>query len=327
MKKFFKWTGFIIVIFILGLISFVSFTWKKKFDIALPEIKASTDSAVIARGKYLAYGPGHCATCHMPMDKYTAVENGLEIPLSGGWELDIPPGTYRAPNLTPDMETGIGKFSDGQLARALRHSVKHDGSILFPFMPFQEMSDDDVTALVSFLKSQPAVKNNIKNTEYKFLGKAILAFGAMKPAQPKSTPPKSVAIDTTIEYGSYIANTVANCVGCHTERDLKTGEFTGKPLAGGFRMPPDPFSKGYSFMTPNITPDAETSRIASWTEQMFVDRFRKGRMIEGSPMPWGAFSRMNEVELKAIFRYLNSVAGVKNKIEKIVFKPGEKFPD
>lgn len=261
------------------------------------------------------------------MDKYSEVENGLEIPLSGGWELDIPPGTYRAPNLTPDMETGIGKFSDGQLARALRHSVKHDGSILFRFMPFQEMSDDEVTALVSFLKSQPAVKNKIKNTEYKFLGKAILAFGGMKPAQPKSTPPKSVAIDTTIEYGSYIANTVANCVGCHTERDLKTREFTGKPLAGGFRMPPDPFSKGYSFITPNITPDAETGRIASWTEQMFVDGFRKGRMIEGSPMPWGAFSRMNEVELKAIFRYLNSAAGVKNKIEKIVFKPGEKFPE
>ena len=92
-------------------------------------------------------------------------------------------------------------------------------------------------------------------------------------------------------------------------------------------MPPDPFSKGYSFITPNITPDAETGRIASWTEQMFVDGFRKGRMIEGSPMPWGAFSRVNEVELKAIFRYLNSVAGVKKKIEKIVFKPGEKFPE
>jgi hypothetical protein len=57
MKKFFKWTEFIIVFFILGIFSFVSFSWDKKFDIALPEIKASTDRAVIARGKYVAYGP------------------------------------------------------------------------------------------------------------------------------------------------------------------------------------------------------------------------------------------------------------------------------
>ncbi|MFM9944045.1 MAG: cytochrome C, partial [Bacteroidia bacterium] len=123
--------GFAIIIF--GLIVFVFAAWDKTYDAALPDFKASTDSAIIARGKYLAFGPAHCATCHVPMDKIEAVENGLQIPLSGGWELDIPPGTFRAPNLTPDMETGIGKISDGQIARALRHSVKSDGKIMFPF--------------------------------------------------------------------------------------------------------------------------------------------------------------------------------------------------
>ena len=55
------------------------------------------------------------------MDKLEAVDKGLEMPLSGGWELDIPPGTFRAPNLTPDMETGIGKLTDAEVARNLRY--------------------------------------------------------------------------------------------------------------------------------------------------------------------------------------------------------------
>jgi len=327
MKKFLIRTLAGIVILITGLVIFIFLTWEKTFDAPMPALKASTDSAVIARGKYLAFGPAHCATCHVPMDKIAEVDAGMEIPLSGGWELDIPPGTFRAPNLTPDMETGIGKFSDGQLARALRHAVKHDGSMLFPFMPFQEMCDDDVVALISFLRSQPAVKHDMKKTELKFLGKALMAFGVMKPDKPKSTPPKTITPDTTAAYGAYLANTVANCVGCHTDRDLKTGKFTGKPLAGGFKMPADDFSQGYSFITPNLTPDMETGKIAKWDQEQFVNRFHSGRVYKGSPMPWGFFSRINDTELKALYAYISTVQPVANKIEKSVFEPGEKLPE
>ena len=315
-----------IVILIVALFVFVSFTWDKKFEAPMPDLKASKDPAIIARGKYLAFGPAHCATCHIPMDKIAAVDGGEVIPLSGGWELDIPPGTFRAPNLTPDMETGIGKLTDGQIARALRHAVKHDGSMLFPFMPFQEMSDDDVIALISFLRSQPAVKNEMKKTELKFLGKALMAFGVMKPDKPKTTPPKFMVPDTTAAYGSYLANTVANCVGCQTDRDLKTGKFIGKPLAGGFQMPADAFSEGYSFITPNLTPDMETGRIAKWDREQFINRFHSGRVYKTSPMPWGFFSRINDTELKALYAYLTSVQPVENKIDKSVFLPGEKLP-
>ncbi|MDZ4758433.1 MAG: c-type cytochrome [Bacteroidota bacterium] len=328
MKKIILRIVAVLGVIIIGLVVFIFASWDKKFDAPFPDIKASKDSAVIARGRYLAFGPAHCGTCHVPMEKYKDVENGEQIPLSGGWELSIPPGTFRAPNLTPDMETGIGKFSDGEIARALRHSVKHDGSIMFPFMPFQDISDDDLTAIVSFLKSQPAVKNELKKSELTFLGKAIMAFGGITPTPPMGTPPKSVVIDTSKEYGSYLANSVANCVGCHTERDLKTGKFTGRPFAGGLRLPPDPYSEGYSFMTPNITPDKETSIMAAWDEQGFVDRFKTGgRIRKGSPMPWGAFSRMNEMDIRAIYRYIHTVDAVNNKISKVVFAPGEKFPD
>ena len=316
----------VLLIIIAGLLIFIFVSWNKKHDAPFPEIKASSDSLVIARGKYLAFGPAHCASCHTPMDKLEAVDKGLEIPLSGGWELAIPPGTFRAPNLTPDPETGIGKLTDAEVARVLRYSVGHDGRTIFPFMPFQELSDEDLTAIISYLRSQPPVKNAVKPSEYSFLGKAVLAFGMIKPVAPKKEPPNSVPIDSTIASGSYIANSIANCVGCHTERDLKTGEFTGPAFAGGLQMSDD-FTQGATFVTPNITPDKETGVMTTWTEAAFVQRFRSGRVHERSPMPWGSFARMTEVDLKALYRYLQSLEPVKNKIEKTLYAKGEKLPD
>lgn len=310
------------------LFTYVQLSWNKKFDAPYPQIKASTDSAVIARGKYLAFGPAHCATCHVPMDKIIAVENGLEIPLSGGWELPIPPGTFRAPNLTPDKETGIGNLTDGEIARVMRHMVGADNRCIFPFMPFAEMSDEDLTAVISFLRSQPPVNHEVKRSEFTFLGKAIMAFGMIKPEGTKGVPPKSVPIDTTIDYGKYLANYVANCVGCHTARNMKTGEFIGEPFAGGMQFPPDAFSEGRSFVTPNITPHKGTGVMTDWTEDAFVGRMKAGRAQskEGSPMPWGAYSRINDLELKAIYRYLQSLSPVENEIVKTVYEAGEKLP-
>ncbi|MCC6721212.1 MAG: c-type cytochrome [Bacteroidia bacterium] len=325
MKKIILRILLAIIIIIAVLVIFILSTWNKKYDVALPDFKASTDSSVIERGKYLVYGPSHCATCHIPMDKYNDVEKGLQIPLSGGWELDIPPGIFRAPNITPDIETGIGKYTDGQLARALRHSVKHDNSVLFPFMPYQDLTDEDLIAIISFLRSQPPVKNKVKTSQLSFLGKALSAFGLLKPENPKKIPQKSIKIDSTVEYGKYIANTVANCYGCHTERNIKTGEFVGKPFAGGFRMIEE--ARGFSFITPNLTPDKETGVIANWNQKAFIERFRQGPIYEFSPMPWGAFSRLNEIDLKALYRYFQSIEPVKNKIEKTVFRNGEKMPE
>lgn len=301
-------------------------TWDKKHDAPYPEISASKDSALIARGKYLAYGPAHCATCHVPMDKIMSVENGEIMPLSGGWEFTIPPGTFRAPNITPDIETGIGKLSDKELARTLRYSVGSNGRCIFPFMPFQELSDEDLTAILSFLRSQEPVKHQMKKTELTFLGKAVTTLGMIKPVGPKKDPAKSVKIDTTVEYGSYLAQSVANCIGCHTKRDLKTGAFIGEPFAGGFIFKPEPLSMGYGFVSPNITPDVETGIMATWDEQTFMTRFKKNRVHKGSPMPWGSFSRINDLEVKALYKFLKSLDPVKNKIGKIVYNPGEALP-
>lgn len=317
----------LILVLVVGLYGFVSLTWDKEYDAPYPDIKASTDSTMIARGGYLVNGAGHCTTCHVPMDKMDAVEKGEIVPLIGGWELDIPPGIFRAANLTPDMETGIGSRTDAELARTLRYSVNHKNRMVFPFMPFQMMSDYDLASIISYLRAQPAVRNEMKPSELSFMGKAIAAFGLLKPESPKSEPPKNVPMDTTVAYGGYIANNVANCAGCHTERDLKTGEFVGPKFAGGFLMPADAFSLGKTFVTPNLTPDPETGIMASWSEDGFVARFKAGRVHAGSAMPWGWFGRMDEVEMRAIYRYLQTLEPVKRKIPKTVFEAGETVPE
>jgi mono/diheme cytochrome c family protein len=139
-------------LFVIGLFAFISVIGNPDFESPYQTLTASKDSAIIARGRYLAYGPAHCASCHTPMDRKVDIDRGIEVPMSGGWELSIPPGTFRAANLTPDNETGIGNLTDAQLVRAMRYSINHNGKMMFPFMPFQEMSDEDVVALISFLR-------------------------------------------------------------------------------------------------------------------------------------------------------------------------------
>ena len=329
MKKFFKffvWAVLSVVLIIVVLIGYVQISWNKTYEAPYPEITASNDPIMIERGKYLAFGPSHCAVCHVPMNKIMEVDNGLKIPLSGGWEEAFPGfGTFRAPNLTPDPETGIGKLSDAQLARTIRYGVKSDGHLLAPFMEFQGMSDEDLTAVISFLRSQEPVKHKVDPSEMGFVARALVAFGVMKPKGPASTPPKSVPQEPTAAYGKYLANNVGNCRGCHIKMDDQ-GNQIGADFAGGGVFLPGAFSEGYTFVSPNLTPDKSTGVMAQWDEEFFVDRFRGGRLLKGSPMPWGLFSRMDETDLKALFQYLHSLEPVENKIEKTVYAPGEALP-
>jgi len=319
LKKIFKWIGIILIVLIVGLVSTIALRQNIKYDAPYPNIHASTDSAVIARGKYLVYGPAHCADCHGPAGTEVQVDKGEEVSLSGGKIFKIPIGTIHIRNITPD-ETGIGKLTDEEIARTLRYGVGYDGRALIDFMPFHNTSDDDLTAIISYLRTTEPVKNEIPNHEYNLLGTIIKAL-VIKPVGPNGEVAKSIKQDSSVEYGKYLATSVANCRGCHTERDLKTGAFVGPDFAGGFEL--ESFvNKNYVFHTPNISPDQKTGHIYDWSEEMFISRFRKGKIIPESPMPWGPFGRMTDTELKAIYRFLKTITPVERKIEKIlVIKP------
>jgi mono/diheme cytochrome c family protein len=330
MRKFFKillWLVIALALVIVVIVGYIQLNWNKTFEAPYPDIKSSTDPVMIERGKYLAFGWSHCAACHVPADKVRDIDNGLQMPLIGGWDESIAGfGTFRAPNLTPDAETGIGDMTDAELARAIRYCVKHNGKILPPFMVFQGLSDEDLTAVISFLRSQEPVNNKVKPSDYGFVAKAVIAFGLLKPQGPKNIPPVAVRQDTTIEYGKYLANNVGNCLGCHVRIDA-TGKQVNPDFAGGGVFPPTAFSKGYGFVSPNLTPHKTTGAIADWSEQAFIDRFKGGRLYDGSPMPWGMFSRMNDIDFKALYRYLHSLEPVEFKVEKTVYSPGEEMPE
>jgi mono/diheme cytochrome c family protein len=300
----------LVVLGIVGIGAVAQTRWDRTFDIPAPPVHASDDPAVIERGRYLAFGPAHCSYCHSPKENWSRLDAGEELPLIGGYEMKLPIGILRSTNLTPDPETGIGRFTDGQLARMLRHNVRADGRASIPLMEFQDMSDEDVLAVISYLRSISPVRNEVPDNELNLMGKAVMAM-LIGPTFPTGTPPAASPPEgPSLERGSYLANSVANCAGCHSPRNLGDGSYTGPRFSGGtMEVDGDP---AHFFSVPNLTPEPRTGYIASWSEEQFVARFRVGRAHPGSHMPWDAYKRMSDDDLRAIYRYLMSLEPVEN---------------
>ncbi|HEV8551299.1 MAG TPA: c-type cytochrome [Polyangiaceae bacterium] len=289
-----------------GLTVAVAARQHRKFDAPYPAIHASRDPAVIERGRYLAFGAAHCTSCHGASEAPGATPNAAAAPvLSGGHEFALPVGVFRAPNITPDAATGIGRYSDEEIARMLRYGVRPNGEVLLPFMPFQNLSDEDLTALVSFLRAQVPVAHEVAPHEPNLLGRVVKAF-VLAPRGPSAPNPARVPREVTVEYGRYLANSVGNCVGCHTKLDLRTGEYIGPKFAGGAEHP-STSDAGKSFVTPNLTPDPRWGWLNGWSEDAFVARLRAGRVRPGSPMPWETFATIDEADARALYRYFKSL--------------------
>jgi mono/diheme cytochrome c family protein len=313
--KILKWTGITLFILLSCLYVFVSANQNKKFSAPYPQVKATDDSVVIARGKYLVFGPAHCANCHASPEMHKQVARGEEVALSGGKVFDLPIGKIFSGNITPD-ETGIGKWRDAEIARALRYGVAANNRALFDIMPFHNISDEDLTAIRSYLRQQESVKNEVPKNMLNLLGKTVSAF-LLKPVGPSHNVPLSFQKDTTAVYGEYLANSIANCRGCHTNRNLMTGDFIGEEYAGGLTVETVTDSGTYLVTAPNITADV-TGRLNNLTLKEFIARFRVGTIIPQTHRPWGPFSRMSDDELKAIYNFLQTVKPAHNEIEETV---------
>ncbi len=273
----------------------------------LDGVKADpADPAKVERGKYLVNGPAHCIACHSSEEGHLNMSGNLDAPLSGGAELQAGPlGSVYSANLTPDPETGIGKASDFELARALRYNVKRDGGTLPPVMPYRYMSDEDMSAVLSYLRSTQPIHSIQPAAKLTPLGWAVMTF-LLKPTKPEEEPPKTTPKGPSVELGKYLADNVANCAGCHTKLDMGTMSYSGPMYAGGTEM--EAVGKpGWVVVTRNLTPDPKTGHIYNWSEDAFVARFKSGAAMPETHMPWAFYKNMTDDDLRSIYRYLKTL--------------------
>lgn len=311
-KKILKWTGIVLLVLIAGLSITVAARQHLHYEAPYPNIKASTDTTVIARGKHLVMGPAHCVACHSTAkNKDSLIQAGAEVPLSGGFQFTFGLGKFYSPNITPDSATGIGRYTDRELARILRYGIHKNGETVLPFMNFQNISDDDLRAVISYLRATKPVHHEVPAHDLTLMGNVVKAF-FIKPVGPAGDVPHEMAADTTASYGKYLVTQVAHCNGCHSQHD-NVGQLVGDELAGGGPMTRE--GDTVACTPPNLTPDS-SSRIFGWTANNFVQRFRLGRLNPHSEMPWTSYSTMTDVELKAIFNYLKTVKPAKTNVIK-----------
>lgn len=304
---------------------FVAVTWDKNWDdVEGPDLKASTDSAVIARGEYLVRGPAHCSGCHVGSNQELArVDAGELLPMTGGLVMfDGPLGKLVTANLTPDSATGIGRYTDRQLFRMLRHNIKPNGmTSLAPIMPFHGMADEDLVAVVSYLRSRPPVRNEVPAAQYTAFGKTIRTIAPAFRPQYVTASATAPAAEATRERGEYLARYVANCVGCHTNRDRRTGEPIAPEFSGGLPFQVEAGApgadEGLAFRSANLTPHPTGALVTIGSKEGWIQRFRAGRVYRGSPMPWGSFALMSDADLEALWLYFNTLQPVANEVQTV----------
>lgn len=285
---------------------------------AAADVKIEATPERVERGKYLAEHVAVCIDCHSTRD-WTQFSGPLVPGTNGKGGDSFPPkfgfpGTFYARNITP---YGIGKWTDGEVLRAVTSGVSKDGSALFPLMPFQHygVSDkEDIYSIIAYIRSLPPIVNNVPRSKADF---PVNIFMNLSPAKPSFV--KRPAESDTVNYGKYLI-TMASCMDCHSQ--VNKGEvIKGTEYGGGreFLFP------GGTVRSANIT--FHSSGIGGWSRDQFLNRFKTyqdtayhpARLAMNdfnSPMPWTMYSGMKTSDLEAIYAYLKTVKPIEHKVEK-----------
>lgn len=265
----------------------------------------------LERGKYLVNAVGTCFDCHAQVAKELEKMQPGELPVfskvgSGRVLFQQGKAVLAAPNITPDIETGAGTWTDDQFARAIREGIGHDGRVLFPLMPYQDFrnfTDEDLASVVVYLRSLEPVRNPLPKTQLPF-PLSRLINGAPQPVME----PVTADVSNPVSRGRYLA-AVGHCINCHTPKDKMGKPIPGMELAGGEQFGP-------TVVSANITPDP--SGISYYDEELFISALRTGHVGArplNSPMPWWFFRNMSDDDLKAIFAYLKTVKPVHHRVD------------
>ena len=191
------------------------------------------------RGEYLVHAVGRCMECHSKYEMEAEHQKGeppVLLSREGAGAVLLERGNLRivAPNITSDPETGLGKWSDDAIARAIREGIADDGHALFPMMPyghFRQMSDEDLASVVVFLRSLPTVHNELPPPEIPFIFVRLIQAVPEPVTEPVPEPDAS----TPAKRGAYLVR-MGSCSDCHTPRDAKLQPIPGMEMAGGTPM-------------------------------------------------------------------------------------------
>jgi mono/diheme cytochrome c family protein len=253
---------------------------------------------LVAKGEVLA-SAGNCASCH-------TIQGGL--PYSGGYAIKTGFGTIYSTNITPDIETGIGTWSEAAFSRALHEGVARDGSHLYPVFPydhFTKISDADVSALYAFLMTREPVlapdQSNVLPFPLKIRavqeGWKILFFRSGRFINTTAHTPEW-------NRGAYIAQGAAHCGACHTPRNVLGAEIRSQQYAGGIVD---------GLLAPSLTKTNQS--LAPWTEEELFVYLRNGvsrlHQAAGGPMEGvikDGLSKLPDADIHALAVYFSDIS-------------------
>jgi mono/diheme cytochrome c family protein len=311
-KRLAKITGYVILVLLVLAALALTFTvgWRPVIGAKKRSLTSRTFEPTperVRRGEYIVHAVVPCMRCHSTYDE--KAEPPVLLSKEGAGSVLFEEGSARlvAPNITSDPETGIGKWSDDAIARAIREGIAADGRALFPVMPyehFRQMSDEDLASAVVFIRSLPPVHSELPPTKIPFLFARLIQSAP----RPVIEPVPDLDMSTLAKRGAYLAG-IATCSDCHTPLSPKFQPIPGMELAGGSPM-------GEGVASANITPDA--SGIGYYDEALFIEAIRTGhvraRKLKAA-MPWWVFRNMTDDDLKALFAYLRTLKPVHHLVD------------
>lgn len=314
MKKVFKVLGYTLgslLVLLLLFAVYIQFSARPTFEVKAPDLKVAPDSALIAEGRRIVMTD--CIMCH----------RGSDDKLSGHlWTDDGIFGKLWSANLTQHPTAGIGGYTDGELAFTIRTGIKRNGHLAGPFMTFPLMADEDVAAVIAFLRSDaPEVQpSEIRQppAEFKFLGKMLnkmIFKPAPYPQQAITAPPPS----DKIAWGRYLATGKWECYRCHSANFESNNDLEPEKSAGYFGGGNPLEDREHNrVLSANITPDPETG-IGKWTEAQFSEAVRFGKRPDGTPLSpvMPPMTALTDAEVSAIWAYLQTVPPIKNALARV----------
>jgi mono/diheme cytochrome c family protein len=262
----------------------------------------AADDALLERGTYLVETITACGNCHSPKDPKTAEEvNGMRY--AGSFMIREDNFTAYAPNITMDVETGIGGWTDDEIIVAIRDGFRPDGSLVRPPMPvpfYRSISDYDARAIVAYLRTIKPVRNVVAESEYRM---------ALPPNYgPKVGVVPEVSKDDPVAYGKYVAHTLGHCTGCHTPRDSGKLDFNRTNFGG--RLFDNIYGLGFVAVSMNITPHP-VAGIGAWSDEEIKRAITKGISSNGRElagvMAFPYYANLSEEDLDAIVAFLRSL--------------------